>query len=129
MTKVNISCAFTRESSVRWSATSNKRANEPGLPGRKSWAISQIIVKAMLVSEFREHFATGISKGKRISFWIPKQQAAISRIATIILVPLLLILARLCAAAVLYAEDVKSASAHLADQSFALLDQLSKQGG
>jgi len=41
---------------------------------------------------------------------------------------LLLIFAALCYALRAYAEDLKSASAHFADQSFALLDQLSKHG-
>ena len=40
-----------------------------------------------------------------------------------------LILAALCCVLEAYAEDLKSASAHFADQSFTLLDRLSKQGG
>ncbi|MBV8450656.1 MAG: hypothetical protein JOZ29_00080 [Deltaproteobacteria bacterium] len=42
--------------------------------------------------------------------------------------PLLLIFAALCCASEAYAGDLKSASAHFADQSFALLDRLSKHG-
>ena len=42
--------------------------------------------------------------------------------------PLVLIFTVLCCALEVYAEDIKSASAHLADRSFALLDRLSKQG-
>ncbi|MBV8356489.1 MAG: hypothetical protein JO189_00925, partial [Deltaproteobacteria bacterium] len=41
--------------------------------------------------------------------------------------PLVLFLASLCWVLDAYAEDLKSASAHFANQSFALLDQLSKQ--
>jgi hypothetical protein len=41
--------------------------------------------------------------------------------------PLVLFLTASCCALEAYAEDLKSASAHFADQSFALLDQLSKQ--
>lgn len=42
--------------------------------------------------------------------------------------PRVLIFTALCCALKAYAEDLKSASVHLADQSFALLDRLSKQG-
>jgi hypothetical protein len=42
--------------------------------------------------------------------------------------PLVLILWVLCCASGAHGEDLKSASAHLADQAFALLDHLSKQG-
>jgi hypothetical protein len=42
---------------------------------------------------------------------------------------LVLTLAALCCALEAYAEDLKSASARFTDQSFALLDRLSKQGG
>ena len=41
----------------------------------------------------------------------------------------MLILTALCGALEAYAEDLKSASAQFSDQSFALLDRLSKQGG
>ena len=41
----------------------------------------------------------------------------------------MLILTALCCALEAYAEDLKSASAQFSDQSFALLDRLSKQGG